>query len=248
MQRRVIIVLLVAAAVFGGLFYLIGLNAVDATDRRRALAMAQMVTGLLAIWVYICGAVMYRYRNSIRARVLAVPLNWRVKFVLFCTVLACLEEAVTVSMTNLAPLFGSHIGEAFITASTNYLDVILFHSVVVFIPYFIVLAWLLGRYDFKPFAVFLSFGVVGTMAEVIFAANLGAAMMFPLWAFVYGLMVWLPTYCLPADRGARPISLLVQFALPVAIFVPALPMILPIVYVISVALGHPAIDFFPQEG
>ena len=111
---------------------------------------------------------------------------------IFATLLACLEEAVTVTMTNLAPLFGSRIGEAFITASTNWLDVIAFHSVVVFVPYFIALALILTRYAVSPFAVFLSFGVVGTVSEAIFAGGIGPLAMFPMWAFVYGLMVWLP--------------------------------------------------------
>jgi len=26
---------------------------------------------------------------------------------------------------------------------------------------------------------------------------------YPMWTFVYGLMMYLPAYCLPADRGAR---------------------------------------------
>jgi hypothetical protein len=38
------------------------------------------------------------------------------------TALALMEEAITSSMTNLAPLFGVKIGEAYITASTNYFD------------------------------------------------------------------------------------------------------------------------------
>lgn len=55
--------------------------------------------------------------------------GWKKKFVVFATVLALIEEAITTTMTNLAPLFGVEIGEAYITASTNYVDVVLFHSV-----------------------------------------------------------------------------------------------------------------------
>ena len=39
-------------------------------------------------------------------------LDWRIKFVLFATVLALIEEAIAVSMTNLAPFFGVKVGEA----------------------------------------------------------------------------------------------------------------------------------------
>ena len=206
MKRALVITLLLLASLIAAALYLIGASAEDATEQRRAYAIARMVTGLVVIWIWIGGAVMYRYRDAIRAWVLAIPLNWRVKFVLFATALACAEEAVTVTMTNLAPMFGSRIGEAYITASANYLDVILFHSVVVFIPYFIVQAALLARYAFGPLAIFLSFGLVGTTSEAIFAGNLGAFVMFPVWVFVYGLMVWLPCYCLPQDRGAQAVG------------------------------------------
>ena len=41
-------------------------------------------------------------------------------------------------MTNCAPLFGVEMGEVYITASGNDMDVVLFHSVVVFVPQFLV--------------------------------------------------------------------------------------------------------------
>lgn len=245
MQRATVLTLLVLATLFCGLLHLAGLASDDLIDRRRALGIARMATGLVAIWIWLGGGLMYRYRHAIRARVLAIPLHWRLKFVAFAILLAGLEEAVTVTMTNLAPLFGSRIGEAYITASTNYFDVIAFHSVVVFVPYFIVLACILGRFAFSPFAVFLSFGVVGTLAEAVFAGNPSVLLGFPMWVFVYGLMVWLPVYCLPEERGARPVGAVAHLLLPVAIFGLALPMIAPIVYAISVVLGHPGIDFAP---
>ena len=247
-QRWVVLALLLLSALFCGMLYLVGLDAPEGVEQRRTLGIARMATGLIVIWIWLCGGLMYLYRDRIRARVLALGLNWRLGFVLFCILLACLEEAVTVTMTNLAPLFGAEVGEAYITASTNYLDVILFHSVVVFIPYFIVLAWILGRWDFSPFAVFLSFGIVGTLAEAIFAGNPGVVTGFPMWAFVYGLMVWLPVYCLPRDRGARPVGWLGHMVLPFAIFGLAMPLIVPIVYAITVVLGHPGIHFDPVAG
>jgi hypothetical protein len=242
MQRKVVVGLLALATLFAGFLYLMGWTAA-AADRPRILAMAGMVAGLLVVWIWIGGGLMHRYRRGISAWVQAIPLKWQVKFVLFATLLACLEEAVTVTMTNLAPLFGAPIGAAFITASTNYLDVIAFHSVVVFIPFFIVLALLLTRWEISPFAVFLSFGVVGTAAEAVFAGSPGALIGFPLWVFVYGLMVWLPACAVPANRGARVAGKWVLSGLPVLTLGLALPMIAPIVYVIAVVLGHPTIDF-----
>lgn len=243
MQRVVVVTLLVLGAVFGGLLYLIGVDAQSVVEKRRAFAIAGMTSGLIGLWIWLGGGLMFRHRDAICRRVRALPGDWRVKFVGFATLLACLEEVVTVSMTNLAPHFGSRIGEAYITASTNYFDVIAFHSVVVFVPMFVALAVVLARYDFTPFAVFLAFGVVGTACEAIFAGNPAAFVMFPVWAFVYGLMVWLPARAIPGDRGARPVGVFHHVLLAPAILLLALPMIVPIVYVISVVLAHPAIDF-----
>jgi uncharacterized membrane protein YhdT len=139
------------------------------------------------------------------------------------------EEAVTTGMTNLAPVFGVPIGAAYITASANYFDVVCFHSVVVFIPMFIAWAVILRSYDFSPNAVFLLFGLTGLTAEMSFSGA-QAVTEFGLWIFVYGLMVYLPAYTLPVDRGAKkppwwmyPAAVLlpVLFAIPVAVIVGA---------------------------
>jgi len=99
---------------------------------------------------------MYAYRDKIKVIILKIPLGWRTKFILFCLLLALVEEAITTLMTNLAPLFGVNIGEAYITASTNYLDVVILHSVIAFIPSYIVWAFLPGKYNFTPFQVAIS--------------------------------------------------------------------------------------------
>jgi hypothetical protein len=53
-----------------------------------------------------------------------------------------LEEAVTVSLTNLAPLLGSEKGTAMITASTNYFEVVFLNSVWPHYLLALVLPWL----------------------------------------------------------------------------------------------------------
>src|SRR3989344_4101711 len=103
--------------------------------------------GLIIVWILICGSLMYAYRDKIKVIILKIPLGWRTKFILFCLLLALVEEAITTLMTNLAPLFGVNIGEAYITASTNYLDVVILHSVIAFIPSYIVWAFLPGKYN-----------------------------------------------------------------------------------------------------
>jgi hypothetical protein len=143
---------------------------------------------------------MYLFRDRVRDLVLNIPLPWQLKFFLFCTLLALLEEAVTVSMTNLAPLFGAQAGQAFITASANYLHTVLFHSVIVFLPMFLVWTLLLSFFDFPPTHVFLLFGLTGSLAEMSMSPTniLGG-----FWFFVYGLMIYLPSYSLPSREKVR---------------------------------------------
>ncbi len=193
-------------------------------------AVILMGSGLVLLWIALGGTLMHLARDRVRAFVLRLPWDWRVSFVLMATLLALLEEAVTTGMTNLAPLFGVPIGAAYITASANYLDVVGLHSVVVFVPMFVAWAVLLQRLAFSPSAVFVLFGLTGTLAE----ASFGGAQAFAqiaMWVFVYGLMVYLPAYCLPTERGAAPprgwhyllaVVLPFVFAIPVAGVVGAL--------------------------
>ena len=161
-----------------------------------------MGSGLVLLWNVAGGILMYRGRDRVRRFVLALPGWWPVKFVAFCTLLALAEEAITTTMTNLAPGLRRALGKAYITASANYLDVVCFHSVIVFVPWFVGWAWMLSRWDFHPTLVFLLFGLTGTLAETGFMPQkLGEIGM---WVFVYGLMIYLPAYSLPPDRGARP--------------------------------------------
>ncbi len=208
----------------------------------RAHAVLCMGWGLILLWIGLCGTLMRRFQDPVRNAVLKVRLDWRLTFVLFATSLALLEEVITTTMTNLAPLFGVKIGEAYITASTNYFDVVALHSVVMFVPLFVGWALILSRYDFSPFAVFLLFGLTGTAMET----NLGTKnpLEFGLWIFVYGLMVFLPAYCVPSDRPARRV---LWWHYPLAVFVPFL--FIPIVPLPLLAglffPHHPKIHFPP---
>jgi hypothetical protein len=195
--------LIIFTAVCGILSTLLLTIFVVQADEPVLRAVGSMGLGLIILWIIIGGALQVRFRDRVRDFVQGVSGGWRIKFVLFCIFMAMLEEVVTVTMTNLASAFGVGYGEAYITASGNYLDVIFFHSVVVFVPMFIAWAWLLSRYQFSPNAVFLLFGLTGTLAESI-SFGTQNLIMFGMWVFVYGLMVYLPAYSIPAERGARP--------------------------------------------
>ena len=110
----------------------------------RDRAVILMAWGVILLWIVGGGLLALRFRDRVRHFVLGVRLGWRTKFVLFATTMALIEEAITTSMTNMAPLFGVKMGEAYITASANYLDVVLCHSVVVFVPGYIAWAVLLS--------------------------------------------------------------------------------------------------------
>jgi hypothetical protein len=212
-------------------------------QHRNTRAVVGMGWGLIILWIFLGGALMLRFRNPISALVNRAPGDWRLKFVLFATLLALLEEAVTTSMTNLAPLFGVKIGEAYITASANYLDVVALHSVIMFVPMFVGWAVILWRYQFSPFSVFLLFGLTGTMAESL-TFGLGHLLEFAFWIFVYGLMVYLPACCIPPERPARTPR---WWFYPLAIFIPFLFMPLVPLPLIPALLfpHHPKIHFPP---
>jgi hypothetical protein len=112
-----------------------------------------------------------------------------------------LEEAVTTSLTNMAPLLGEVTDAAWITASKSYLEVILKHTVIAFVPLFLCWGWLLSRYDFRPAEVLLLFGLNGTLLETItfgpqHLTEVGMRL------YVYGLMAYLPAFTVPEERGA----------------------------------------------
>jgi hypothetical protein len=153
-------------------------------------AIMQMAAALAFIWNVLGGIIMFLARKRVRQWVAKSPLSQGATFIGFAIALALLEEAVTTTLTNLAPVFGS--SEAFITASRNYFEVVIWHSVIVIAPMFLVWAWLLSRYKFSPSAVLLLFGSNGVLAELIIGGP--ALLMAPFWIFVYGLMIFLPAF------------------------------------------------------
>ena len=204
-----VVVSLIAVAVLVG----------SSDPRERAIIL--MALGLIAIWVVVGGIIQLRIRDRVRERVLAIPRGWQLKFVLFATALLLLEEVVSTGMTNLAPLLGSERGVAYITASDNYFLVIAFHSVSVLFPAYIGWAWLLKRYDFTPNEVFLLYGLLGTTAEAMLNPT---SLIAGFWFFIYGLMIYLPAYSLPRDRGAvrpRPKHYVLTYFVPLACQIPA---------------------------
>lgn len=188
------------------------------SSRDRAILL--MALGLLLLWVALGGVLTLRYRDRVRAWLRSLRIRWEWRFFLLATFFVLLEEAVTTTMTNLAPEFGSQVGVAYITASNNYLLVIGFSSVVVIVPEFAGWVLLLRRYDFTANEVFLRYGLLGTTME---ASLDPVALVAGFWFFVYGLMVYLPAYALPRRpeaRTPRGYHYLLAYLLPLACALP----------------------------
>ncbi len=218
--RKLLAILMVIFAVWG--LIVLTLATVATWHDRRHRALILMADGLALFWIVIGGLLMRRYRDQAGHLLSRLPLGWPTQFVLFATAMALLEEAVTTTMTNLAPLLGVAVGQAYITASANYLDVVLGHSVIVFVPQFAAWAWLLSRHDFQPAEVFLLFGLTGTLGETLTFGPQNLAMT-GFWVWVYGLMVWLPACSLPqrpAARRPRAWHYLLALILPLACAIP----------------------------
>lgn len=194
-------------------------------------AVLGMGLGLYLFWIVLFGLVSAGLRNQFRRVSDRIRVDWHLKFVVFCIALAMLEEVVTTTMTNLAPIFGARIGQAYITASANYWDVVLGHSVIVFVPMFIAWAVLLSYYDFTPSQVLLLFGLTGTIGESLFG-GIQHMLEIGMWMFVYGLMIYLPSFCLPMRQKAKPprwyhfiIAVFLPFAFAIVFLAIAAPLV-----------------------
>lgn len=212
MLKRIVIGVLLAWSVA-----LYGLLFVASRDSPVDRAIASMSLGLFVCWVLVGGGGMWLWRKPLVAAAQRLEIDWRLRFVGLSTLLALLEEAIATTLTNAAPLLGDPSGQAAITASRNYLEVVLGHSVIVFVPMFAAWAGLLTWRKFPPFGVFLTFGLTGLLGETMaFGAQnfLGAG----FWILVYGLMIYLPACSVP-DRSIRPARV---WHYPVALLVPIL--------------------------
>lgn len=228
-----------ALSLLGGWLFLQTLFLTIAFNQDPLLGTAVTMRWLMIIaWIVIIGGALFLNRVKLRIYVRSMPFSWQLKFIIFSSLLALCEEAIAMLITSSTPVFGLQVGDIPFTATVNFLDLITYHSVVVFIPMFATWAWLLNRYAFLPVWVFLLFGITGTIAEASLG-GLGFAE-FAYWIFVYGTMVYLPAYCIPKERGAKKPNRANYLA---AIILPLLP-----AFLVSLSLSilfphHPRIHF-----
>lgn len=156
-------------------------------------AVLFMAWGVILFWIGLGGGLMYAYRETVTRWAGRIPWPRPLVFFFFSLILYFLEEVVTTSMTNTAPLFGVSSIDAHITASTNYFRVVFTSSLPVLGPLILLFTWMVFRFRFSATKTFFLFGLAGVFLETVNGGwnNILEA---PFWIFIYGLMVWLPAY------------------------------------------------------
>jgi len=192
-------------------------------------AIAGMALGLLVFWMLIAAGI----QRLIRDKLPQIQDNILLKFTILATVLALIEEAITTTMTNLArPVWHVSPQDAHITASTNYFEVVLLNSVIVFIPMFLYWGYMLQRYDFHHLWVYLLFGITGTLAETL---SFGPSNLLSIgfWLNIYGLIVYLPAYLIKDQDRSKPPRYLYLGSIFLPLIV-ALPVVIVVLIIRSV--------------
>ncbi len=205
-------------------------------------ALSGMLWGVNIFWIGLVGLSSIWFRDQLASFGKRHSKHLPLMGFLFAMVMALIEEAVTTTMTNCAPLFGAELGDVYITASANYFDVVLFHSVIVMLPQFALLAWLLGRFLISPFAAFMCYGFTGFFNEALFSGPNPLAL--AQWILIYGLMVYAPACLFRECPGRRKVG---WWFFPVVVILPILasiPMVALLLLVI--APDHPSIHFPPM--
>lgn len=201
-------------------------------------------------WLVIFGGLMWAYQHPLMAFMRQYASRPKTGFVAFSILLACLEEALACLATNLHGPFGDPTGRVYITASSNYLDLIFFHSVIVIVPLLVVWSWTLARYRFTGTRLLLLFGAQGALAEVVFAGMQPA--LFPTWLLVYGLMVWLPYQAfqpaLDRARARRTPGLLAHLLFPLLAQLGGVLFTLVFLLISHGLIKHPLSHFPPSHG
>lgn len=189
MKKLIIVILYGWALIFHALLWIHIFN----EGSRIELAIVTMGFGLLVIWGVFLAFVQKALIKAIKPKRFKV-IKYIVFMMLWITTMALIAEMVSTLMTQTAYLWNLSPREAFITASPNYIEVVTRHSVIVFLPQFMMITLLNYRYQFKPFHWFLMYGFVGYINEWLAFGTAALWVSIPYWIIIYGWMVYLPTH------------------------------------------------------
>jgi len=154
------------------------------------LTAVKMLWCLIIFWIFLGGSLIYLFRNLFWRYYLKITWPFWIKFTVFATIFFLIEEFIAVSINNY--FYPITKGAVMLTASTNYWEVVSQHSVVVFVPIFIIFSLFIKFFKLSPQKSFLCFGIIGTLAEVSIG-GLTSLLQFAMWILVYGLIVYLPS-------------------------------------------------------
>jgi hypothetical protein len=215
--------------------YLIIFSLVAFATGGAELSAVAMEWGIFLSWVYGIAPLLGRKGlPMLKRRLSGYHFGPKVFFFIFAAVFALIEEALAVIWNDFTPpLFGQSVAPL-LTASTNYFEVIVLHSVVVFLPLFLVWAYLLYYGKYSPREAYLYFGLTGVLAEYMFNPSVLALLAGGFWILIYGSMVYHPAqFVFGKGEGALHVT---WKRLVVAVFLPLLASI-PVAILIDILKG-----------
>lgn len=215
------------AGAYLALFTLIGFSSgLPAPRAAITMLIAHFASWVLIVAPFFAGGIVSLAHRAVRR----FTFGKKTLFVLGATTLALVEEALALFWNNsIASSFGVIAPDNnILTASTNFLTLVTKHSVIVFIPMFIVWAYLLTKKEYSAEEAFVYFGITGILAEFWFAPSILPFLAGGFWVLVYGAMVYIPAQMLVGkkegftfsySRASFAVVLSFLAALPVAFFV-----------------------------
>ena len=174
-------------------------------ENSKGFAIISLAIGLFFLWGICSAFIMSKIKDPLKYFFQSRSYPIFIVVSLGGILLALVEEAFTTLMTNMAPLFGFSTSEVFITASSNYIEVVTKHSVIVFIPWFIAWGIILHKWSVHPNLVFILFGTTGLFAESL-SFGLQNLLQFGFWIIIYGLMIYLPSFIVYDPKKLEPLK------------------------------------------
>lgn len=180
-----------------GVFTFIGFSQ-PLPDPRAAIVMQW---GSFIIWVVIMGFFLApSIASFVSGLVKSFGFGQKSIFIVGATALALIEEAVAIFLNNNVSTSLSTSSGTILTATRNYFELVTQKSVVVFIPMFIVWAYLLKNKHYSAEEAFLYFGLTGILAEFWFMPGPLIFIAGGFWMLVYGAMVYAPAVLLVGKK------------------------------------------------
>ena len=81
------------------------------------MTLSRVTSGLKTAFILLLA--LYLFVSMDLVYMQSLPTPWQLRFIVLGILMALPEEVMTTKMTNLAPLFGVKVGEAYITASAS---------------------------------------------------------------------------------------------------------------------------------